>query len=455
MDATQLELFPTKKDKNKSVPSLNGNGSLSYLHIEDNIPSDLPSGSFISLTRAKPLKIHSIGFQPAKTIPEVVQWFLRKYTSENEWILDPFAGSGTTLIEALAAKRNTVWTDYQPLSQLICQLKTKYYEPLEVLETAKTIINNASKQNKIPSNIHFRNKDFWFQKPVQEALESLFSEISTLPESLKIPLSIVFATTVRKCSDMNDGMILAAKRSGVQDVPQRSKQDVYNYFNFYAEKTTAALAEWNKYFNHTQNKAFEITTHDARNLSGDWECDAIFTSPPYINAIDYVWAAKFELHWLQLVENDRARLDLYSDEIGTERIPSRVYKELGQIDHPELDKLLKFIYEGRSYKASKGQNELRSRVVYKYFVDMKQHFEECFRRLRSGGYYCFVVGDSSRICGETIPVATLLSDFAVDIGFEFDFRFNLLLKNRKLNIPRNVEWANTIKHDAVIVLKRP
>jgi DNA modification methylase len=451
MSAIQLELFPRKIDK--SVPPKNGFPH--YLHLEDCIPSDLPNGTFISLTRARPLKIHSVGFQPAKTIPEIVKWFLRKYTSASEWILDPFAGSGTTIIESLTAKRNIVWTDYQPLSQLICRLKTNRYEPLEVYQAAKTVIDNASKLKVTPTNINFRNKNFWFQKPVQAALESLFSEISTLPESLKTPLSIVFATTVRKCSDMNDGMILAAKRSGVQDVPQRSKQDVYRYFKYYAEKTATALAEWNKHFDPNKNNAIEITTHDARDLSGDWECDAIFTSPPYINAIDYVWAAKFELHWLKLVENDQDRLNLYSNEIGTERIPGTVYNELGQINHPKLDELLRSIYEGRSYKASKGQNELRSRVVYKYFVDMKKHFEECFRRLRSGGYYCFVVGESSRICGEKIPVATLLSEFAMEIGFEFDYRFNLLLKNRKLNIPRNVEWADTIKHDAVIVLRRP
>jgi hypothetical protein len=35
------------------------------------------------------------------------------------------------------------------------------------------------------------------------------------------------------------------------------------------------------------------------------------------------------------------------------------------------------------------------------------------------------------------------------------FRFHLLLKQRRLNLPRNVAWAGTIKHDTVLVLQRP
>jgi hypothetical protein len=189
-------------------------------------------------------------------------------------------------------------------------------------------------------------------------------------------------------------------------------------------------------------------------LEGNWVCDAVVTSPPYINAIDYVWASKFELHWLGLVTDEEDRLRLYSQEIGTERIPSSVRRELGQTGNERLDCLMKDIYTGRIYKATKGQNELRARVVYKYFMDMKQHFSSCYQKLREGGNYCFSIGDVNKICGVEIPVASLLTEFASEIGLSEVFRFHLLLKNRKLNIPRNVGWAGTIKHDTIVILRK-
>ncbi len=47
--------------------------------------------------RNKPLKIHSIGFQPAKSIPEIPRWFLRKYTVKNDLVFEPFPGSEVLL----------------------------------------------------------------------------------------------------------------------------------------------------------------------------------------------------------------------------------------------------------------------------------------------------------------------------------------------------------------------
>ncbi len=426
-----------------------------YCRIHCEIPIALPKNSLVSIERNKPFKIHSIGFQPAKSIPEIPSWFIKKYTNKNDSILEPFAGSGTSIIETLYLKRNSIWLDNQPLSRKICQLKTIEYDPLSILEEAKAIIKDASQQVKAPSKVDFRNKDFWFQQSVQKGLELLRNSIFQCNENSRIPLEIAFASTVRKCSNMNDGMILAARRKNFSDIPQRSRQDVFRYFSIYVEKLVEALSEWNKLVDWSNNKAFQTDSNDARNIKYSKKVDAIVTSPPYINAIDYVWASKFELHWLNLVDSDRERLDLYSQEIGTERIPSSEYNQLGKLGHDTLDRMIEAIYTGEFYQASKGQNKLRARVVYKYFLDMQKHFISSFKILKSGGYYCFAVGDSSKICGVTIPVASILTDLAIEIGFVKEFRFHLLLKNRRLNIPRNVDWANTIKHDAIIVLQKP
>jgi hypothetical protein len=87
-------------------------------------------------------------------------------------------------------------------------------------------------------------------------------------------------------------------------------------------------------------------------------------------------------------------------------------------------------------------------------MDMKAHFLSCFNHLDLGGYYCFAIGDISKICGVEIPVAKLLTEMAEEIGFVKLFQFHLLLKNRRLNLPRNVNWAGTIKHDTVVVLQK-
>lgn len=426
-----------------------------YKHYTGDIPSDLLANTLVSIDRLNPWKIYALGFQPAKSIPEIPRWFIKKYLQPGAVVLDPFAGSGTTIMESMASGVSALWLDYHPLSQLICRVKTRRFSHQRLSEEVSRIIEYASHARTAPETVQFSNKDFWFQKPAQEGLELLREGIAKSDPQTQPLLWLAFSATVRKVSNMNDGMLLAARCSNVKEVPERSRLDVIHYFEHYAERAIEASKEWDPVLQHYQGNVTELPTQDARVLPGDWICDAIVTSPPYINAIDYVWASKFELHWLGMVKTDQERLDLYASEIGTERIQKKACEQPGHTGNKRVDRLLEDIFEGREYVASKGQNQLRSRVVYKYFMDMKQHFEAAFAHIRAGGYYCFTVGDTSRICGVEIPVASILAELACEAGFRECFQFYLLLKNRRLNIPRNVEWAGTIKHDTTVVLEKP
>lgn len=448
------------KNKYCELPNLHSESAVEekvdpYVREEGDISLDLPDRSLISLTRNSPLKIYNVGFQPAKSIPEIPRWFLQKYISLPSTIFDPFAGSGTSIIEGIKYGASVYWLDYHPLSRLICRVKTTPYSSRTILEETSKVVEHSLIQKDIPHTIEFSNKDFWFQKPVQEGLEILKANIIESKPEIQPVLWLIFASTVRKTSNMDDGMILAATRPNNRKIPQYTRIDVFKYFRMYADKIIDALTEWNHFAKFSLNNVTELPTQDARKLDGNWSCDAVITSPPYINAMDYVWASKFELHWLGFVKDDKDRLNLYSNEIGTERISKKECKNPGKTGNHYLDQLIEDVYTGKCYKASKGQNELRSRVVYQYFLDMKKHFVETFPHIRAGGYYCFAVGDNSKICGVNIPVASILSDVAVEIGFDKIFQFSLLLKHRRLNIPRNVDWAGTIKYDNIVVLKKP
>ncbi len=426
-----------------------------YRHAEGEIPAGLAPGTLLSLKRATPLKIYGLGFQPARTIPEIPRWFARHYLAPPCAVLDPFAGAGTSIIEGLRAGAAVGWLDYHPLSRLICRVKTTPTEPEHLRAAAGALLQQAAQCRHAPQTVRFARKDFWFQPPVQEALELLRAGIAAADAAVQPALWLAFAATVRKTSNMNDGMLLAARRAHVAAIPQRSRADVWHAFRTYAERAAAALAEWQPLLRGAGAAAHELPLDDARALAGAGPYDAIVTSPPYINAIDYVWAAKFELHWLGLVPDDAARLALSAREIGTERIPHAAYNELGRTGHAQLDALIEEMYHGTRYRATRRQNRLRARVVYQYFCDMRQHFASAVACLRPGGYYCLTVGDTSRICGVTVPVAALLSEMAQAAGLCERFRFHLLLKQRRLNLPRNVAWAGTIKHDTVLVLQRP
>ena len=73
---------------------------MEYRVCKGTIPVDIKNDEYISIERDTPVKMYGIGFQAAKCIPEIPEWFCKKYLPQ-DWnckILEPFTGSGTTIL---------------------------------------------------------------------------------------------------------------------------------------------------------------------------------------------------------------------------------------------------------------------------------------------------------------------------------------------------------------------
>ena len=73
---------------------------------------------------------HGIHPYPAMMIPQVARRLIGEYGSEGGVLLDPYCGTGTTLLEGMLAGLESTGTDLNPLARLIAKTKTTPVDPL-------------------------------------------------------------------------------------------------------------------------------------------------------------------------------------------------------------------------------------------------------------------------------------------------------------------------------------
>lgn len=428
-------------------------GQDNVLTVYGEIPEDIPSGTYLSINREGANGIHSLGNpQPAKFIPEVPRWAIRKLLKKGQTVLDPFVGSGTTMVEARILGVNSYGIDHNPLARLLSKVKSTPLEYSEIVESKRKLQNAifddiALKDLEIPE---FRNRDFWFDRSASEGIAVIRNCIEREMKSSDIKdfFTVVLSEIIQQVSRVGSGQILPAKRSKNGEKAKVSRKQVCQRFLERLNEDIVKMREFSAKANRTVFS--EIIGDDARKISTTNTIDLIVTSPPYINSHHYIWTNKLRLLQLKLI-NDDERLQLMRKEIGTEEFSTEEYKDLGKTDIEELDKRIEQIYRGDKYKASGDQNRIRARSVFRYFCDMKTHLVQAFETLRPNSHYVLVVG-SNRICKVDIPTPVFLEQIAREIGFNKILQFQIILKNRTLNLPRNVPWAGITLYDQVLVL---
>lgn len=78
--------------------------------------------------RERTKHVHRLHPYLGKYIPQLVEVFLRKYFSPGQTVIDPFCGSGTTLVQANELGINAIGYDISAFNVLLSQAKTAEYD---------------------------------------------------------------------------------------------------------------------------------------------------------------------------------------------------------------------------------------------------------------------------------------------------------------------------------------
>lgn len=422
--------------------------------------------------------IQYIHYYPGRIFPYIPLYLLSSddLVHLNGHLLDPFAGSGTILLESIInpiVKRNSIGVDINPLARLICKVKTTpldFNKIEQFVQEVRSLYNLMNSENYIPE---FRNRELWFSSKAIKKLAKLKYAIENLDASLEYKdfFWVCFSGIIRKVAKADPYIPppVFLKPEKYVNNPRKYEHltiflkdaenpDVWRLFESIVVSNKNKLEMLNRFeeLKHGAIKA-EIIWDDAKNIKKGclYECgridkksveeippgsiDLIFTSPPYLTAQKYIRTNKLELFWLGYSEMEVSNLEKIS--IGTER--TQKDSGISSLGVESINSLLDFALSKSSDRAL---------MIYKYFKDMIKALKEMYRLLRKGGYAILVVGDN-KVLGKEVNTYRLLTDAAVDIGLSEIVTLKDAIRSRSMMTKRNGS-GGIIKDEYVIILKK-
>ncbi len=369
--------------------------------------------------------------------PHLVKNYISKFgLGAKDVLLDPFCGTGTTLVEAKKNLIPSIGIEANPFAAFASDVKTDWsVNPNLLLSQAGEIVVEYSerlRKDKISDNPGVDNLNVKNLRRLNYEQEKLIIRNSISPLPLHKTLVLLDILNDYKESEFHKYYLIAAanvlvyKISNLRFGPEVGVGKIKN--------DSAVISEWTEEINKIatdlmrysdySNTNSHIIADDSRNLvkiMNGTKVSAVITSPPYPNEKDYTRTTRLESVLLGFINN---KDDLRKLKRSLIRSNTRgVYK--GDTDdvyiqgNREIQRIADDIEKKRKLLGkTSGFEKLYHKVTKLYFGGMAKHLIDMQTILRPNSYLAYVVGDQASYLRVMIRTGKLIGDIAESLGYE-------------------------------------
>ena len=312
---------------------------------------------------------HGIYYYPAKFIPHVVRYVIKNYTKTGDWVFDPFAGSGTIAIECHLLERNYVLWDINPILEVIVKAST-YMDELSLDDLH---IDFDYQKTFIP---HWSNITYWHPRQFLEVLKRAWGYYHYALSDKKKAIVAIPLLKVTKYFSYADEQIakLYKSKAAVKKVNRLLKSNwrskLIRMYNDEALKVVRKIIEFNR-LNPKEVEGVVRAGIDSISEELKQEVDIILTSPPYLQAQEYIRSSKLELFWLgyskKEIRHFRSREIPYNKLEEDVEIKSKLYfeyrRKVEKLKHPKLLQIYDTYFKSLALFFNKNSDMIRKYIA--------------------------------------------------------------------------------------------
>lgn len=389
-------LLSFEKDFNVSYPKINSATYKSLVNYASDL--DLPIQRWYRYKEGYSIKL--------------VDQILTKYNvKQGDLIVDPFCGSGSTLLQAKINKCNSIGFEINPFSAFLAKVKTQDYTKQDAALFIKEITSlkkvKSKQKVKIPklSTIEklFDNDALLYLLTLKEKINQIKSKkVSSL-------LMLAWLGILEESSNYRKAGNGLKFRKTIKKTT-RDQEYVKNLFfklisNIQSDLKFAVEISSKVNTSVVEDTCFNLSKYTKKN-----SIKGVIFSPPYANCFDYTEIYKVEL-WMGSFVSEYSDLKILREKgIRSHLNGYEIKSKLAVESVPELGALV------NELSSKKLWDKRIPKMVEAYFNDMFRSMTEIYSGLKKGGF-CVIIVSNSAYGGVIIPTDLLLAKFAKHLGF--------------------------------------
>ena len=391
---------------------------------------------------------HCFHTYPAMMIPQIARKLLKEYGTEGGWLLDPYCGTGTSLVEASLFGMHSVGCDINPLVRLIATAKSTPI-CLSILDESLNKLNDdlfqiEFRDGKVPDAPipDILNLGYWFSEEVIKSLAYLRNRISKVEdEVVRNFILVAFSETVREVSYTRNGEFKLYRMSAKK--LENFNPDVFGIFSKKLSRNRHGLAAFLE-----KRKNVEVSVSDVNTAQGEFPMprplggyDLVITSPPYGDShttVAYGQFSRLAAEWIGLPNARKidklAMGGQRSKETLTDSPVSSVIEKIRAVD------------------------EKRAREVTAFYIDLERSINSVAQVLSPNATICYVVGNR-RVKEVMLPTDAFIVSAFRQHGFMHKATIVRNIPNKRMpkkNSPTNIagETSTTMHEENIVVCQR-
>jgi DNA modification methylase len=387
--------------------------------------------------------------------PHLVRQYIQQFRLESaSMLLDPFCGTGTTLVESKKLGIPSAGIESHPMSHFASCIKVDWnVDPNLLVLAAREIADEvlaSFRRTGISDEFGSGTRKISKLKtlPAQNFKLLLTDSISPLP--LHKTLVLLEAIGMRHESRYFGALRLALAKALVNTISNlhfgpevgvsKAKPDAPVILPWLSqvEAMAADLRTLGQLSSTSAIAHRADSRQDLLNILRPGSIDAVITSPPYPNEKDYTRTTRLESVLLGFISTKE---ELQAVKKGLVRSNTRSVYKLDDDHkwvkgHPEIDRIASEIEERRiQMEKTSGFERMYARLTKLYFGGMARHLAELRKVLRPGAHLAYVVGDQASYLRVMIRTGQILGGIAQALGYELEnidlFRTRLATATRE------------------------